>query len=109
MTRTQGHNTTRIKASGSLARAVPLLTVHCREGRWPSSHGCPAPDAVDEVKPAQGQDVPGGQPGGIGSIGWFSGNHRPTHGRHSGLHRLRAAPEKIPGRNRLNPKPIKRW
>ena len=100
---------TRINASGALERAVPLLTLHRSESRWPSSHGCAAPGAVDEVKPAQGQDVPGGQPGGVDSIDWFSGNHRPTGDRHCGLHRLRPAPEKIPITSRLNLKPVKQW
>ena len=97
---------TRINASGALERAVPLLTLHRSESRWPSSHGCAAPDAVDEVKPAQGENVPAGQPGGFGSTDWFSGNNGPTHSRHCGLRCLRAAPEKIPSTNRLNLKPF---
>ena len=100
---------TRIITFGALERAVSLLSLHCSQSGWPSSHGCPASDAVDEVKPAQGQDVPGGQPGGVDSIDWISGNHRPTGDRHCGLHRLRPAPEKIPITSRLNLKPVKQW
>ena len=96
---------TRIKASGALARAVPLLSLHCSQGRWPSSHGCPASDAVDEVKPAQDQDVLGGQPGGIGYLGWLPGNYGPAHSRNRRLDRLWTAPKTISGSKRLIPKP----
>ena len=97
---------TRIKAFGALERAVPLLPIYGSQGGRPSSHGCPAPDAVDEVKPAQGQDVPVGQPGGIGSLGRFSSNNGSAYSRLSRLHRLCPAPEKTPGTDRLKLKSI---
>ena len=96
----------RINASGALERAVPLLSLHCSKDRWPSSHGCPAPDAVNEIKPAQGQDVPGGQPGGFGTTGWFSGHNGPANSGHSRLHRLWTEAEKVASTNRLGRKPI---
>ena len=94
---------TRINAFEGFKRAITFLSFRHRQDRKPAGHGGPAPGAVNEVKPAQGQNVPGGQPGGIGSLGWVSGNNGPTHCRHSGVHRLRTAPEKIPGTNGLNP------
>ncbi len=108
-TRTRGQTVTRIHAFGALEHAVPFLPLHGSQGGGPASHGSPAPDALDEVKPAQGQDVPVGQPGGIGSLGRFSSNNGSAYSRLCRLDRLCLAPEKNPGTNRLKLKAITPW
>jgi len=77
------------------AHADPFLSLHCSQDCWASGHGCPAADPVDEVQPAQDQDVPGRELGGLGPVGWFSSHNWRASSRGGRFHHLWIEPKKV--------------